>query len=284
MSVSVSVIITTQNRPSYLNRALESVCNQTLIPDEVIVVDDHSDVKLNSEFFKDCDKLNLKYIYNDKIMGGNYSRNLGISHSGSDLIMFLDDDDAWLPTKISRQVSIFRSVCVPILVYTGKQFVDSESLDVTTRYSSESNNEVQSDKIFDKNFVGSTSGVAVPKFWLEEVGLFDESLPSLQDYDLWLRLSNYCRFLWDQEFNLKYTVHSKTGSQISSNVDRNIHGVYCILQKYLISNSYVSFRQYFRLCFKLSRGLLKASVKNRSVLQLFTAFTIFRFMIRRLKG
>lgn len=97
---SISVIITTYNRASVIGRAIKSVLRQTLLPTEIIVVDDGSEDNTQlaiSEFIHQ-----IKYIRTTN-QGISRSRNLGINKSTSDWICFLDSDDIWHPEKLEYQ-------------------------------------------------------------------------------------------------------------------------------------------------------------------------------------
>jgi len=106
----VSVIIPTYKRAEKLDFAIESVLAQTYGSVEVVVVDDNDP---ESEFRRITESKMNKYITNKKVtyiknkenLGGSLARNEGIKISTGDYITFLDDDDVYLPNKISEQVS-----------------------------------------------------------------------------------------------------------------------------------------------------------------------------------
>ena len=100
--MNVSVIITTFNRPLSLKRAVASVLNQTVLPAEIIIVNDGDELKIEEPYL--LHPL-IKVVQNERNYGANFSRNRGAALSRGDILMFLDDDDDWLPFKISNQVS-----------------------------------------------------------------------------------------------------------------------------------------------------------------------------------
>ena len=98
--LNVSVIIPTYNRKNLLKRALHSASSQTLVPQEIIVVDDGS-----SDGTKDwvlerfpC----VRYISQDN-SGVSSARNRGIREAKGSWIAFLDSDDEWMPDKLEKQ-------------------------------------------------------------------------------------------------------------------------------------------------------------------------------------
>jgi len=101
MSQSISVVIPTYNSASYLQEALESVSQQTVAVDEIIVVDDGS----TDETHQVIQSFDVTYLY-QKNAGAAAARNAGVAAVQGELIAFLDADDLWLPTKIEQQVSL----------------------------------------------------------------------------------------------------------------------------------------------------------------------------------
>ncbi|ASJ08378.1 hypothetical protein A3L11_03670 [Thermococcus siculi] len=92
--VKVSVIIPTRNRIEYLQRVLESLENQTVVPDEVIIVGDQDDVQ-TQEFIKNLLLEDLKYRVNfilTKNEGTAKKRNTGFEYSRGEVLVFLEDD------------------------------------------------------------------------------------------------------------------------------------------------------------------------------------------------
>ena len=107
----VSVIIPTYKRSwHYLGRAVQSILNQTFSDFEVIVIDDSPDtfserenIKENMQALSEKDN-RVRYLVNEKNMGGSLSRNRGIDCALGEYITFLDDDDEYLPEKLLHQV------------------------------------------------------------------------------------------------------------------------------------------------------------------------------------
>lgn len=115
MADRVSVIIPTYERDSvYLDRAIDSLLKQTYPNVEIVVIDDNkSDSKYRDstvEYMKKhASNENIKYVLNEKNLGGALSRNKGIEVATGHYITFLDDDDEYLPEKIEKQVQFMKS-------------------------------------------------------------------------------------------------------------------------------------------------------------------------------
>lgn len=86
LSTKLSIIIPTYNRNEYIVKLLDKLHNQMKDNVEVIVVDDHSDIPLESSWFK--------YIYLDENSGGaSIPRNVGLDNAKGRYICFVDADD-----------------------------------------------------------------------------------------------------------------------------------------------------------------------------------------------
>lgn len=106
---TVSVIVPTYKRNRYITRALDSILEQDYPAIEIVVVDDNgegSEDQLATEktLQSYIDNNRIVYVKNKQNVGGAIARNNGIKASSGEYITFLDDDDVYLPGKISIQV------------------------------------------------------------------------------------------------------------------------------------------------------------------------------------
>jgi glycosyltransferase involved in cell wall biosynthesis len=185
----VSIVIPTYKRPDYLDRLLESIQSQTFQEFEVIVIDDNSPnedeylpiIEKYQSVFKE-----FKFLRNETNKGAPHSRNRGILESKYDLIALVDDDDEWLPKKLEKQVEIFEKCDDKVgIVYTWTDVMD-ENRNVVHEYRGELEGALKKE-ILKECFIPSPS-VMVRKKAIVEAGLFDESFPSCQDWDMWTRM------------------------------------------------------------------------------------------------
>lgn len=194
----VSVIIPTYNRAGLLKRAVESVLRQTFQDFEIIIVDDASRDETQKAIKKYNDR-RLIYLRHSFNKGGGAARNTGIIAAGGDFIAFLDSDDEWLPQKLEKQLQVFAGLPPEYgLVYSGFWRIDGD----TRWYVPGEEMRPESGSVYARllncNFVG-TSVALVKKRYLAKAGLFDESLPRFQDWELWLRLAGVCHFYYLEE-------------------------------------------------------------------------------------
>ena len=224
----VSVVIPTYNRKDFLGRAVASVLNQTFQSFEIIVVDDASQDNAEAivRGFRDG---RLKYVRHEFRKGGSAARNTGILRSTGDYIAFLDDDDEWLPKKLEKQVAVLeRSSRSTGAVYTGYFIVDSLSGENPRERTAVKRGNLLNELLV-HNCVGGTSSVIVKRECFERVGLFDEDLPSFQDYDLWIRMAREYNFDCISEPLGKYYVHDK---KIWTNLEALSQGIEGMLKKH----------------------------------------------------
>jgi len=124
----VSVVVPTYNRSAFLSRALDSVLAQTYADFELIVVDDHSSDATQSTIDKCANDPRVRAFRHERNMGQSRALNTGIAAARGEYVAFLDDDDAWLPTKLALQVGVLDSApCKVGLVYGWYQEMDETS-------------------------------------------------------------------------------------------------------------------------------------------------------------
>ena len=204
----VSVIIPTYNRGWILREAIDSVLLQGFSDYELIVVDDGStdDTRaILDSYGQDI------IVLRQPNQGVSAARNRGIAESRAQLISFLDSDDLWLPQKLTRQVAFFQSNPDALICQTDETWVRNG-----VRVNPKKRHQKLSGMIFEPSLglcLVSPSAVMIRKTLFDTVGLFDESLPACEDYDLWLRVScRYPVYLLDDPLIIKRGGH---GDQLS---------------------------------------------------------------------
>lgn len=224
----ISVIITTCNRREKLRRAINSVLTQTFTPIEIIVVDNASTDK-TFEMIKDIQADRLQYIRHQQNLGGPAARNSGIRAARAKFIAFLDDDDQWMPTKLEKQYQKMNEGPSSIgLVYAGAEVFDEVRQKVTQVNKPQYKGNVH-ERLLLGTILSSVSSVLVRKECFDRVGLFDESLTSCQDWDMWLRISVSFEFDFVEDILTRINMH---GFQISANYAALIPGRTRMIEKH----------------------------------------------------
>lgn len=180
----ITVVIPTFNRKNELERALTSLCDQTVKDFRVIVSDDGSTDGTEDLVYSFRDRLNIVYIWRPNWGGPARPRNIAIEAVETDWVAFLDSDDSWLPEKI-EVVKKYLTECND-LIYHNMVVAGS------VRKSKINVRRLQKPIFRDLLIKGNTipnSSVVVRKSLLEEVGplLEDKALAAVEDFDLWLR-------------------------------------------------------------------------------------------------
>ena len=195
--MKISVVIPVFNRKNTLIRSIESVFNQTRLPDEVVLVDDGS-TDGSRELIQQlvAQDSRIKAVFTVKNLGGGGARNLGVAEATGDLIAFLDSDDEWLPEKLEKQIPYFENGDAEIGVVYSKEWIkDGEAPHIKPPHA-------HSGYIFElllqANCIDTPTAV-VRRSFFEVVGGFDPQMPRFQDWDLFLRLSRHCKIIAVQE-------------------------------------------------------------------------------------
>ena len=183
----VSVIIPTYNRDLYyISRAIESVKQQTYRNYEIIVVDDNiHNSNYNLKILNYCKNKKIIYLSTKGKQGANVARNIGAHHAKGNYLAFLDDDDIWLKNKLEIQMAYFTPKIS--MVYSNGYIIKSN---FKYLYTQTKNFETKGNlyKLFLYNYIGPTVTALIKRDCFFNVGMFDETMPSKQDYDLWIRI------------------------------------------------------------------------------------------------
>ena len=203
--MDITTVIPVRNRIKFIARALNSVVAQTYRSAEIIIVDDASTDGTSGLLAKLASELTgVRIITLDKNVGAAEARNIGIRHAKGEFIAFLDSDDAWYPEKLEKQVNEFRSDNNVVAVFTGSRAVYSDR-----SFSHMPPPNITLTDLFYSNRLSTTSSALISKQALIEVGGFDPSLPSCQDWDLFLRLADIGRIRVVQEELIEFLNHEE---------------------------------------------------------------------------
>lgn len=175
------LITTTENRFSELKECLHALDCQTLYPSEIIVI---VDGYVKDKSLYDIKMNNLRFYFNDEILGANKSRNVAISLSRMDLLFFCDDDDYFASDKIQSTCIFFEENSLIDAVY-GRSLIYLENSELN--YYSSPKPISKGNNPFIKNVFGATSNFVIKSAFLKKNNLlFDVKMPALQDWDFML--------------------------------------------------------------------------------------------------
>ncbi len=212
----ISVVIPTYNRSETLKRTLASVLNQSRPCDEIIVVDDGSNDNTQELLHTHYPQVNIVYQSNQ---GVSAARNNGIKQAKGNWLCLLDSDDSWQPDKLERQIEALSRNSEYKICHTNETWYRHGKL-----LNQQKKHEKRGGLIFQHCLplcVISPSSVMIKKEIIDNVGLFDETLPACEDYDMWLRITcKYPVLFLDEALTNKFGGHDDQLSQKYWGMDR----------------------------------------------------------------
>jgi len=230
--MQISVVIPSHNRRHTLARALQSVVDQTSAVDEVILVDDGStdgSIDMVEQEFPQVK------IIRQPNRGVSAARNRGIAAARFEWIALLDSDDSWMPQKIEQVRKAWLQQPEFVLYHSDEIWI-RRGIRVNPKHK----HRKSGGWIFESCLplcAISPSASVISKTALHSVGMFDETLPACEDYDLWLRLCHqYPVHYIDQALITKYGGHGDQLSRQHPAMDRfRIRALYRLLKTSALS-------------------------------------------------
>lgn len=209
INTKVSIVIPVYNGSNYMREAIDSALAQTYTNCEVLVINDGS---TDNGATRD---IALSYgdriRYFEKENGGVASAlNLGIREMAGEYFSWLSHDDVYYPDKLEKQLE-FMADRSDVILYGGYENIDSSSKVIASP---------PSYQIPDGSFRGALlinhivhgCTTLVPRKCFENVGMFDESLRTTQDYDMWFRLATVYSFVKQDRIITQSRVHQEQGT------------------------------------------------------------------------
>lgn len=184
--MQVSVIIPCYNHGHYLPYALKSVLAQTFTDWEAIVVDDGSTDDTAQVVARHTDP-RIQYIHQEN-RGLSAARNTGIRAARGKYLAFLDADDEWEAGFLQRCVDVLAADDSLAGVYTRNRFIDQQGNVLPQLGGRVVPRQAFREGLLEGGFFLSHA-VLVRAETVRQAGLFDESLTSVEDWDLWLRIA-----------------------------------------------------------------------------------------------
>ena len=254
----LAAVIPTYNRGRSIRRCLDSVYSQTRIPEEIIVVDDGSTDGSTSHLEKQYPGIRVLF---QKNQGVSAARNTGIREAKSEWIALLDSDDVWLKSKCDKQLKALQNHPNYQICHTQEKWIyKGREKQIPKNYHKKSG-WIFSDCL--PVCAISPSTAIVSRELLISIGLFDQTLPACEDYDLWLRIaSRYPVLLVDEALIEKHGGHS---DQLSDQRGLDLYRIQA-LEKFLnSSNSKTEYKKMARETFiKKCNIVIQGAEKSRN--------------------
>jgi len=205
---AVTVVIPAYNSARYIKQTLDSVRAQTFSDYEVIVVNDGSQDRDELERILGSHPLPVVYISQEN-KGVAAARNAAIKVGRGEFYAQLDADDQWTPEYLEVQLGILNDNPDVSVVYPNATIVGDESDDALEFMSiSPSEGDVNFESLVRQKCTVMTCVTARMNV-IREAGMFDESLRSCEDFDLWLRIvKNGGRIIYHRRQLVLYRHHA----------------------------------------------------------------------------
>jgi len=193
--IKIAVVIPFYNRVELLKTTLLSVQKQTILADEVIVVDDGSESnnhKKAQQLINEFKALNISLV--KKLNGGTGSaRNYGYKKSVSSYVIFLDSDDLILPERIESDKKILNQHAFDMLFGPSYTFSSDEN---NLKFMSSQHqrnikylkNNRAENMIMMRLHLASPNVATISRKLFDDLNGFDEEIIYSEDYDFWIRL------------------------------------------------------------------------------------------------
>ena len=268
---SVDVIIPVKERYNLLINALKSVEKQTLKPNNVIIIDDCSDEKINN-FPKFS--YNIILIRNKSNMGPSFSCNIGAKKSKSDYIAILETDDLWEKTKLEKQFNLAKQNNLDFVYcnyYTNKN-------KNTQKFS---NDKLEIFELLMKRWsCPNPSTFLFKRESFLKINGFDENMIGTHDHDLWIRVSQ-------SDLNVGHlkeylvSIEDYNPNQMSRDYKTRIKSINYFTSKHKKTIIKSKGRSYFRIYKRelLSRALIPGLKKVISDKDLIGFFRIISYLM-----
>jgi glycosyltransferase involved in cell wall biosynthesis len=204
---TLAVILPTYNAAPYIKTAIDSILNQSFSDFDLFVFDDCS-TDNTEEIVKEYRDRRLTYQKNPVNFGLSKTLNLAILQLRYDYCYLarMDADDFAYPNRFEKQMSFL--INNPQIDMCGTQGYWVENIDFTPKNAYRlpcENSQININLLFSATF-GHSSVVFRSLFLLKYNLLYDESIKTCEDWDLWIRIIKYGKLANLDQFLMKYRV------------------------------------------------------------------------------
>ncbi|MBE3092227.1 MAG: glycosyltransferase [Actinobacteria bacterium] len=238
--VEVSIVIPAYNQDKFLGETLKSVLAQTFKDFECIIIDDGSTDKTKDIAGKYSDGARVKYFYQEnKGLAG--ARNTGIKLARGKYINFLDSDDLIYEYFLEHMVKKLDSHSDIDFLSCAWELIDEKGKKISSKIGPARSNNYLEDLILQNLF--PVQAIMLKKSIFDDIGMFNENLSALEDWDMWLRVAtkNY-RFDVLDEVGVSYRRHKKG---MTLDIKRMTDNLYLFLDNFYQNNpNNIKYRQY----------------------------------------
>jgi len=221
---TVSVIIPCYNAELFVREAIDSVLNQSYANIEIIVVDDGSTDASRDVVNTYGSRVRYQFQQN---AGAPAARNAGIRSARGEFLQFLDADDRILPAKIEKQLECFTEDSSLGVVYGPYYKMDTTGKHFDLVEGGAGSGDIFHNLLSWQYFI-ATHSCLIRTEAVRNVGYFDTSLKSTEDWDLWIRLAVKSRFKY---LDMPLAEYRDVASSSSKNLDTVFETSLTVMEK-----------------------------------------------------
>jgi len=227
-----TIIMPSYNQGNFIEKAIDSVVNQTYTNWELLIIDNNSNDNTNEVLLKFTDqRIKIYKVNNYGII--SYSRNIGLRTANGTWITFLDTDDFWYFNRLEEILKLIKTnPSLEIISHDEYVTEYKTNLKKIQRYGSNSPDLYKSMLLYGNIF--STSSIAIKKCFIDNLNLkFDESreFVTAEDYELWLSLIYHNpKIYFSKVITGEYTIHKNNNSK---NFIKHFSAIEAVLKKHI---------------------------------------------------
>ena len=242
MSPTVSVIMPTYNHAEYVKQAIDSVLQQRDVDFEFLISDDGSIDQTRSVVSSIHDE-RIRFIPNMVNRGAGVVTNELIQQASGEYIALINSDDYWIDDyKLAYQVQFMRDNLSVGACFGRPRFVDKDGMGIAKALVPHGRVFDQENRsrgawlryLFDRGNCICHPTMLIRKSCYESLGLYDNRLRQLPDFDMWVRLlKRYDIHISDREMiAFRYLPGESASSDTPVNSRRLFNESYFVLEKF----------------------------------------------------
>lgn len=194
MQPKISLVMSVYNGTPYLRTSVESILSQTFTDFELIIIDDgstDSTWKILTEYADRDERVNL--LKNEENIGLTKSLNKGLRLAKGEYIARQDADDVSFPDRFQLQTRFLDNYLEVGAIGTAAEVIDEQGMSLRRSYVLIEHESIQACLLVNNYNCLYHSSMMVRRSLMRALGGYREELRYAQDYDLWLRLSQFTR-------------------------------------------------------------------------------------------
>ena len=267
MKPNISVILPYFNGREFVKNAIDSVLSQSYSNIELLVIDDGSVSRSDTQYLKDLvdgyQDPRLVYFYTTN-SGLAKTRNFGVSHSSAPYIAFIDQDDYWNRDKLQRQIKVLQDHSEAHFVFTDCALFG----EINIRSPHPLRRRLKSGfvpdtylKMLRSNFVPCSS-VLFSRQFSEKIGDSNPNFVAVPDYEYFLRFAESCEFFYLNEVLTHIRLHPRNTSKQEMRLNLECIDVLIGRKFPSLLHTVMASRQFLKLIFFIVRLWTKKIASN----------------------